>query len=433
MKIKTNFSYALNYFGEADCRIEKLVEASPEDFKELQISLQDNPLLLKHKDCMYEQDGVCHCLLVLEQEGYDGILVESKGPGYPFYGAYITGMRDVLNGELNRAADFIVRQCMENSGEGNWCVSFNGRPGNAHGYVALHELEEPFGLVIRDGNGLDAMLMDAIRRQPGVTGVELNGGIVETACDLSLHKRQNAREAASAGFPPERAAELFENAVSSALGLYQGEDLYTTLHGSFGLTVQEIRGHGYLSGQELADICHVPQQVLKGGMTVRDVLPLDGLPEDASLEHKNSVFLVPLEDLKLLTDAGKEDFAALLDARVADIRVDEETPELLLEGVEAAELDRLHDKGDFQMKQFTYSITDPIGIHARPAGLLAKFAKTLDSTVTIARGEKSAVATKLMAVMGLGVKTGEMVTITIEGGDEEANTAAMDRFCKENM
>ena len=67
MKIKTNFSYALNYFGEADCRIERLIEASPEDFKELQISLQDTPLLLKHKDCMYEQDGVCHCLLVLEQ------------------------------------------------------------------------------------------------------------------------------------------------------------------------------------------------------------------------------------------------------------------------------------------------------------------------------------------------------------------------------
>ena len=85
------------------------------------------------------------------------------------------------------------------------------------------------------------------------------------------------------------------------------------------------------------------------------------------------------------------------------------------------------------MKQFTYTVTDPIGIHARPAGLLVKAAKTLDSTVTISRGEKSAVATKLMAVMGLGVKTGEMVTITIEGGDEEANTAAMDRFCKENM
>ena len=38
-----------------------------------------------------------------------------------------------------------------------------------------------------------------------------------------------------------------------------------------------------------------------------------------------------------------------------------------------------------------------------------------------------------MAVMGLGVKTGETITFTIEGGDEEASAAAMDQFCKENM
>ena len=53
---------------------------------------------------------------------------------------------------------------------------------------------------------------------------------------------------------------------------------------------------------------------LNGGMTVRDILALDGFPEDASLAHKNSVFLVPVEDRKLLTDVGREDFAALLDA-----------------------------------------------------------------------------------------------------------------------
>ena len=345
MKIKASFRYNLTTTPGNDCRIQKAVELSPDDFFQLQIGpLQEMPFISENKDCMFEDGSIKHCLLALEQGGLDGVLIQSTGPDYPCYAAYISGMRDILNAELDRAADFIVRQCMENSGEGNWCVPFNGRPGCAHGYVALHELEEPFGLVIRDGNGLDAMLMDAIRRQPGVTGVELNGGIVETACDLSLHKRQNAREAASAGFPPERAAELFENAVSSALGLYQGEDLYTMLHGSFGLTVQEIRNHGYLSDQELADICCIPQQVLKGGMAVRDVLPLDGLPKGASLAHKNSVFLVPLEDLKKLTGRGREDFASLLDAQVNDIRVDEGVPELLLEGVEAAELDRLHDE-----------------------------------------------------------------------------------------
>lgn len=87
------------------------------------------------------------------------------------------------------------------------------------------------------------------------------------------------------------------------------------------------------------------------------------------------------------------------------------------------------------MKQFTYTITDPVGVHARPAGLLAKAAKALDSTVTVAKadGSKSAAATKLMAIMGMGIKTGETITVTVEGGNEEANAAAMEQFFKENL
>ena len=43
-------------------------------------------------------------------------------------------------------------------------------------------------------------------------------------------------------------------------------------------------------------------------------------------------------------DSGREDFTALMNtAWVADIRVNDEVPELVLEGVEAAELERLHD------------------------------------------------------------------------------------------
>ena len=87
------------------------------------------------------------------------------------------------------------------------------------------------------------------------------------------------------------------------------------------------------------------------------------------------------------------------------------------------------------MKEFEYTIKDPIGIHARPAGILAKAAKAMDSTITIAKadGSKSAVATKLMAVMGMGIKSGETVKVTVEGGDEEANFAAIEKFFNENL
>ena len=56
------------------------------------------------------------------------------------------------------------------------------------------------------------------------------------------------------------------------------------------------------------------------------------------------------------------------------------------------------------MKQFNYVITDEIGIHARPAAMLAKEAKAFSSKIKIEANGKAAEVTKLMAVMQLGVK-----------------------------
>ena len=71
------------------------------------------------------------------------------------------------------------------------------------------------------------------------------------------------------------------------------------------------------------------------------------------------------------------------------------------------------------MKEFKYVVTDPEGIHARPAGILVKQAAGYKSAVTIVKGEKSADAKRIFGVMGLGVKTGEEVTIKVDGEDEE--------------
>lgn len=85
------------------------------------------------------------------------------------------------------------------------------------------------------------------------------------------------------------------------------------------------------------------------------------------------------------------------------------------------------------MKTFTYTIKDEVGIHARPAGLLAKKAKEFESTVTIEKDGKLVNASKLIALMGLGVKCGETVKITVEGADEESAAEAMEEFFKANL
>ena len=86
------------------------------------------------------------------------------------------------------------------------------------------------------------------------------------------------------------------------------------------------------------------------------------------------------------------------------------------------------------MKSFDYVITDPVGIHARPAGILVKeIKKFAGSTVTVSKGEKSVNALKLMALMGMGIKQGDTVTVAVEGGDEEAVAAAIEDFFKNNL
>ncbi len=85
------------------------------------------------------------------------------------------------------------------------------------------------------------------------------------------------------------------------------------------------------------------------------------------------------------------------------------------------------------MKSFNYTITDEIGIHARPAGLLVKEAKNYTSKLTIAANGKTAELTKLMAIMSLGVKKGAEVTITAEGDDEDTAIAGVEAFFKANL
>lgn len=85
------------------------------------------------------------------------------------------------------------------------------------------------------------------------------------------------------------------------------------------------------------------------------------------------------------------------------------------------------------MKNFEYTIKDELGIHARPAGLLVKEAKKFASKITITKDGKSAEATKLMAIMALGVKQGTTVTVAASGDDEDAACEAMKAFFESNL
>ena len=85
------------------------------------------------------------------------------------------------------------------------------------------------------------------------------------------------------------------------------------------------------------------------------------------------------------------------------------------------------------MKEFSYVIKDEIGLHARPAGLLVKEVKRFESAVTLSCKGKTAAAGKLIAIMSMGVKQGDEVTVQVEGPDEDAAFEAMEKFFQNNL
>lgn len=80
------------------------------------------------------------------------------------------------------------------------------------------------------------------------------------------------------------------------------------------------------------------------------------------------------------------------------------------------------------MKTFMYTIKNPVGLHARHAGLLVKEASRYESAVTVSKGEKTANGKGVLSLMGLGIRQGDVITVTVDGSDEDEAVPQLKAF-----
>lgn len=85
------------------------------------------------------------------------------------------------------------------------------------------------------------------------------------------------------------------------------------------------------------------------------------------------------------------------------------------------------------MKTVTHVIADPLGLHARPAGLLVKLAGDFESAIVVTTSTGTADAKRIMALMRLGAKQGTLLTVTCSGPDEEAAAEAIRRLLTDHL
>ena len=82
---------------------------------------------------------------------------------------------------------------------------------------------------------------------------------------------------------------------------------------------------------------------------------------------------------------------------------------------------------------FFYTVKDPVGLHARPAGAIVKLAKQFKSEITLSVGEKSARAGSVFELMSLGALPGSRLKVTARGEDEREALEAFHSFLREKL
>ena len=80
-----------------------------------------------------------------------------------------------------------------------------------------------------------------------------------------------------------------------------------------------------------------------------------------------------------------------------------------------------------------YTILAPQGIHARPATALVRLVKKFKSATTLTKGDKTIQLNSMLNILALTTKGGDIVSVSIDGEDEEEAASVLDVFFNEQL
>lgn len=103
LKLNSTLNHKADNYSPHEISVEKVITLYGKSFSELKDHpMRDNPYIAENRDLMYiDSDDVAHCLLLVDNDSGDGILVESEGSRYARKSQFIPNARALVeNNEL---------------------------------------------------------------------------------------------------------------------------------------------------------------------------------------------------------------------------------------------------------------------------------------------------------------------------------------------
>lgn len=85
------------------------------------------------------------------------------------------------------------------------------------------------------------------------------------------------------------------------------------------------------------------------------------------------------------------------------------------------------------MKSIELTITNDVGLHARPAALFVQTANRFEATVIVTLNESSTSAKSLLGLLSLGISKGTRIEVSADGADEQEALTALQELVDNNF
>lgn len=165
------------------CVIEAIQLMNQSEYDELSKGLlRDRSFISDKKEDMFtDSSGQTHCLLVLNEETGDGILIDSSGYNYARYISFMPNIKAYIDQQISHVADQILQEAAENTSNGSWIVYFE-------------EIAEQHSLNVKVNNGIGTLLVNELQGREEMAEINLEEDCLDMTLYLDFCKNINPSE-----------------------------------------------------------------------------------------------------------------------------------------------------------------------------------------------------------------------------------------------
>jgi hypothetical protein len=183
--IKTNaiFYRKMSEMETQPCVIEAIHLMNQKEYEELSNSLlTDRSFIADKKEDMYtDTSGQTHCLLALNEESGDGILINSSGYDYARYISFMPNIKAYIDQQISQVAEQIIQEATGNTSNGSWVVYFE-------------EIAEQHSLNVKSNNGIGTLLVQELQAREEMAEISLEEDCFDITLYLDYCKNINPSE-----------------------------------------------------------------------------------------------------------------------------------------------------------------------------------------------------------------------------------------------